>query len=300
MKDSTQQQKRGCGTQMEPSPACREHVSFPTYLLKLQVNMNVRLIFFLFVVVAGNVVRGRKLVTEEVEIYEEYRMDPATKTCSRPWKSAALDTLMEELNEAYQFLGMGYTPLQRHKENNDKTMFLEMQSHKKKKSKVDDVADDENAQAYQVYMGKSIFVTNEVFKILSFLGQRTPYNVTDSTFNGAKMSHSFMNTIQVLRDLRDTLVVQANAEKQMVELDSDLDYGPADLCRSNSDHLSIIKTCKRFVENIVACLTEHEKLLEKSVVNFECKSGESFVNFVLGKANLRLRRYDDQQEDNQE
>ena len=108
--------------------------------------MHVRLIFLLFVVLAGNVVRGRKLLTEEVEIYEEYRMDPATKTCSRPWKSAALDTLMEELNEAYQFLGMGYTPLQRHKENNDKTMFLEMQAHKKKKSKVDDVADDENAQ----------------------------------------------------------------------------------------------------------------------------------------------------------
>ena len=83
--------------------------------------MDVRLIFFLFVVLAGHVVRGRKLLTEQVEIYEEYRMDPATETCSRPRNSAALDTLMEELNEAYRFLGMDYTPLQRHKENNDKT-----------------------------------------------------------------------------------------------------------------------------------------------------------------------------------
>ena len=195
--------------------------------------MDVRLIFFLFVVLAGNVVRGRKLLTEHVEIYEEYRMDPATKTCSRPRNSAALDTLMEELNEAYRFLGMDYTPLQRHKENNDKTMFLEMQAHKKRKSKVDDVVDNENARAYQVYMGKSIFVATEVLKIISFLGRQTPYNVTDSTFNGAKLSHSFMNTIQILRDLLYSLVLMTNAEKQMVELDSDPDYGPADLCRSN-------------------------------------------------------------------
>eukprot|EP00944_MAST-04C_sp_MAST-4C-sp1_P006807 g6807.t1 len=95
-----------------------------------------------------------------------------------------------------------------------------------------------------------------------------------------------MNTIQILRDLLDSLVLQTNAEKQMVELDSDPDYGPADLCRSNADHVSIVKTCRRFVGNIVACLTGHEKLLEKGVDNFECKSGESFVNFVLG--DLRL------------
>ena len=100
-------------------------------------------------------------------------------------------------------------------------MFLEMQAHKKRKSNVDDVVDNENARAYQVYMGKSIFVVTEVLKIISFLGRQTPYNVTDSTFNGAKLSHSFMNTIQILRDLLDSLVLQTNAEKQMVELDSD-------------------------------------------------------------------------------
>ena len=104
------------------------------YFVKQQTNMHVRLIFFLMVFLARNVVRGRKLLTENVEFYEEYRMDPSTETCTRTRNSAALDALMEELKEAYQFLGMGYTPLQRHKENNDKTMFLEMQAHKRKKS----------------------------------------------------------------------------------------------------------------------------------------------------------------------
>ena len=245
------------------------------------------------VFLARNVVRGRKLLTENVEFYEEYRMDPSTETCTRTRNSAALDALMEELKEAYQFLGMGYTPLQRHKENNDKTMFLEMQAHKRKKSKVDDVADDENARAYQEYMRKSLFVTTEVLKIISFLGQRTPYNVTDSTFDGAKIYHSLMNTVQVLRDLRETILVQAYAEKQMVELDSDPDYGPADLCRSNAPIVSILTSCKRLAQSIVACLESNAKLLEKSVDNFECKSGESFVNFVLG--NLRLNPLSNQQ-----
>jgi hypothetical protein len=246
-------------------------------------------------------------LAKDLIIFEEYRSDVFSKTCTRVQGEYDLDTILYNINELYTIFNNG-TKNEEEQENNDnptaaalspqesgqasESLFLEMEMHKKANNSILDVVEHERRLAYQKYLAKTVQVTNELYKFLNIILINTPYNTTETFLNNAKISHVLKNIENVLKRVSRFVQTQAYGERnKKIMYRSETDHGSLLLCRSFVNSVNILENVADGLEKIVICLNDHEEEVNavgtyKRIRTFSCNAGPVLVNYIYGYLKL--------------
>jgi len=233
-------------------------------------------------------VSGKTSIMAHVAVFEAYRMDVGTGTCTRQQGDFDLNVLFANINKVFGVVNneSSVHPVQQREETQTASLFLEMEMHREHNHTIDDVIKYENRNAYNQYMTKTSALANDLAKLMALLGTNTPYNTTEVFLNNAKAYHMFENMQFVFNTLFQRIQFQAYADKhQKLTYASETDHGAIKLCRSFINSVNILETIAEVLENVFVCLNNHAKQIKMSE-KFSCNIGPTFPNYVYGDMKL--------------